>query len=181
MPVCFIVSRQMEVCNVMKSLPTGSMFLRAIELYVKIAYKGPPPSAVRCRIDTLRSMPEVDFYTSTVLERDDPRYPHRFCLRLGNQTYPHMKLVLLRQETEGFAFGVEEHDHLTTTPTPGSRDWRFFQQMIAHNKELAEKIEAAWRQEHLPVLPRVPGATRLLVVPIKIYHSVPANSRQTAV
>ena len=168
----------MEVCNVMKCLPPSSMFLRAIGLYVKIAYDGPPPSAVRCRIDTLRSMPEVEFYTSTVLERDDLRHPHRFCLRLGNQTYPHMKMVLLRQETDGFAFGVEEHDHLATTPTPGSRDWRFFQQMIAHNKDLAEQIEAAWRQEHLPVLPRVPGATRLLLVPVKIYPSTSTENRQ---
>lgn len=151
----------------MKSLPPSSMFLRAIVSYVKIAYDGPPPSAVRCRIDTLRSMPEVEFYTSAVLERDDARHPHRFCLRLGNQTYPHMKLVLLRQETDGFAFGVEEHDNLTTTPTPGSREWRFFQQMIAHNKELAERIEAAWKTENFPVLPRVPGSTRVLLVPTK--------------
>lgn len=156
----------------MKSLPPSAMFLQAIDSYLKIAYEGSPPSAVRSRIDTLRAMPESEFYTSAVLERDDPRHPHRFCLRLGNQSYPHMKLVLLRQETDGFAFGVEEHDNLATTPTPGSREWRFFQQMIAHNKELAERIEAAWKQEHFPVLPRVPGAIRALLVPNKIPVSV---------
>lgn len=156
----------------MKSLPPSSMFLSAIDSYVKIAYDGAPPSAVRCRIDTLRAMPESEFYTSAVLERDDPRHPHRFCLRLGNQSYPHMKLVLLRQDTDGFAFGVEEHDNLATTPTPGSREWRFFQQMIAHNKELAERIEAAWKEERFPVLPRVHGATRALLVPNKIPVSV---------
>lgn len=149
----------------MKSLPPSCVFLRAVDVYLKIAYDGSVPSAVRSRTETLRAMPDNEFYTSAVLERDDPRHPHRFCLRLGNQSYPHMKLVLLRQEVDGFAFGVEEHDNLTTTPTPGSREWRFFQQMIAHNRDLAERIEAAWRAEQLPVLPRVPGVTRSFAGP----------------
>jgi len=130
------------------------MFLRAIDVYLQIAYAGGPPSAVRSRVETLRAMPEGEFYQSAVLERDDQRCPHRYCLRLGNQSYPHMKLILIRQSSGNYAFGVEEHDNLTTTPTPGSREWRFFQQMIAHNRELAEKIEFAWQQEGMPVLPR---------------------------
>jgi hypothetical protein len=122
------------------------MFLRAVDVYLHIAYGESAPSAVRARVETLRAMPESDFYESAVLERDDPRLPHRYCLRLGNASYP-----------GSYAFGVEEHDHLTTTPSPGSREWRFFQEMICHNRELAEKIETAWSQEGMPVLPRTNG------------------------
>lgn len=133
------------------------MFLRAIDIYLQVAYEAGPPSAVRSRVETLRAMPEDEFFQSEVLERDDPRAPHRYCLRLGNQSYPHMKLLLIRQQGGIFAFGVEEHDNLTTTPTPGSREWRFFQHMIAHNRELAVKIELAWQREGMPVLPRTAG------------------------
>ena len=63
-----------------------------------------------------------------------------------------------------FLFAVEEHDNLATTPARGSRDWRFFQQMICHNRELAERIEAISsrmplpfrsRKTRLPILPRI--------------------------
>jgi hypothetical protein len=141
----------------MKSLPPVVMFLRAVDVYLHIAYGESAPSAVRARVETLRAMPESDFYESAVLERDDPRLPHRYCLRLGNASYPHMKLILVRRGSGSYAFGVEEHDHLTTTPSPGSREWRFFQEMICHNRELAEKIETAWSQEGMPVLPRTNG------------------------
>jgi hypothetical protein len=100
-------------------------------------------------------MPDPEFYTCAVFERDDVRHPSRFCLRLGNQSYPHMKLLLLKCENNGFAFAVEEHDNLTSTPARGSRDWRFFQQMISHNREVAGRIEEAWQANGLPVAPRV--------------------------
>jgi hypothetical protein len=130
------------------------MFLRAIDVYLHIAYGASPPSAVRARVETLRAMPDNELYDSAVLERDEPRCPHRYCLRLGNASYPHMKLILVRQPSGMYGFGVEEHDNLTTTPAPGSREWRFFHETIAHNRELAEKIEAAWHHEGMPVLPR---------------------------
>ena len=86
-----------------------------------------------------------------------PRTPAKFFLRLGNQSYPHMKLALFHQPGAAWAFAVEEHDQVGT-PTPGSREYRFFSQMVAHNRELAVEIEQAWHDIGLPVQPRQPIA-----------------------
>lgn len=111
-------------------------------------------------------MPEPEFYQSAVLERDCARAPAKFFLRLGNQTYPHMKLALFHQPGADWAFAVEEHDQIGV-PTPGSREFRFFSQMIAHNRELAMEIEKAWHNIGLPVQPRlpIPGLDREVLRP----------------
>ncbi len=139
------------------ALPGPRDFLRAVDIYLQHAYEGAPPSAVRLRVETLRAMPDPEFYQSAVLEKDAPRCPVKFFLRLGNQTYPHMKLALFRQPGAAWAFAVEEHDQVGV-PTPGSREYRFFSQMIAHNRELAMEIEKAWQDIGLPVQPRLPIA-----------------------
>jgi len=118
---------------VTNSLPKPEDFLRAVDIYLKHAYHGAPPSAVRLRIETLRAMPFEDFYQSAVLESDSVIKPSKFFLRLGNQTYPHMKLALFRRLECPWAFAVEEHDQIGV-PSRGSREYRFFAQMIAHNR-----------------------------------------------
>ena len=147
------------------TLPCSKDFLKAVDIYLKHAYHGAPPSAVRLRVDTLRAMPSDEFYQSAVLEKDSARHPAKFFLRLGNQTYPHMKLALFRQPGAAWAFAVEEHDQVGT-PTPGSREFRFFSQMIAHNRELAMEIEQALHSTGLPVQPRLPitGLDREVVI-----------------
>lgn len=137
------------------TLPTSVDFLRAVDIYIQHAYGGPPPSAVRLRVETLSAMPAGEFYQTASLERDNARAPTKYFLRLGNKTYPHMKLALLKRPGVPWAFAVEEHDQLLTTPSPGSRDYRFFAQMIAHNRELATAIEAAWVAVGLIVCPRL--------------------------
>ena len=134
-------------------LPNASDFLRAVDIYLKIAYDDAPPSAVRLRLETLTAMPHEDFYQSAVLERDSAEKTMRYMLRLGNQTYPHMKMALYRESKGDWGFIVEEHDQFGT-PAPGSREYRFFAQMIAHNRELAVAIEKAWKNQKLPVHPR---------------------------
>jgi hypothetical protein len=137
------------------ALPDARDFLKAVEIYLKHAYHGAPPSAVRLRVETLRAMPRDEFYQSAVLEKDSQRNPSKIFLRLGNQSYPHMKLALFRQLGAAWAFAVEEHDQVGV-PTPGSREYRFFSQMIAHNRELAIEIEQALQEAGLPVQPRLP-------------------------
>jgi hypothetical protein len=109
---------------------------------------------VRLRIETLRAMPSAEFYECAVLEHETCRQPDRYFLRLGNRTYPHMKLALYRLPDTGWAFAVEEHDQVGT-PSPGSREYRFFAQMVAHNRELAVEIEQRWTAASLPVHPRM--------------------------
>lgn len=135
------------------SLPLPEVFLNAIDIYLEHAYHGPPPSAVRLRIETLRAMPSNEFYECAVLEHEVCRQPDRYFLRLGNQTYPHMKLALYRPAAGRWAFAVEEHDQVGT-PSPGSREYRFFAQMVAHNRDLAVEIEQYWTSAGLPVHPR---------------------------
>ncbi len=146
---------------VVQVLPSPADFLKAVDIYLTLAYCGTPPSAVRLRVETLRAMPDSEFYQSAVLERDSSRGPVKYFLRLGNQTYPHMKLALFRQPGAAWAFAVEEHDQIGV-PTPGSREYRFFSQMVAHNRELAIEIEQAWIISGLPVQPRqpIPGLDR---------------------
>jgi hypothetical protein len=145
---------QHEVFAVPHSLPSSESFLRAVDIYLMHAYQNEPPSAVRFRVETLRAMPAEEFYQSAVLERNATQKPTKFFLRLGNQTYPHMKMALYRLEDSGWAFAVEEHDQVGF-PRPGSREYRFFAQMVAHNHELALEIEAAWQASGLTIQPRL--------------------------
>src|SRR4029434_539097 len=93
-------------------LPSPAEFLKAVDIYLNRAYHGAPPSAVRLRVETLRAMPNDEFYPSALLETDSPRCPVKFFIRLGNQSYPHMKLALFRQPGAAWAFAVEEHDQV---------------------------------------------------------------------
>ena len=117
--------------------PSPRVVWKAIQTYLAHAYHGPPvdpsgpggpsllppipastPSAVRARLETLRSTPDEAFYDSPVFERGaaadkDKRadgevkcdgkpdnkpgpLPAKYLLRLGNRFYPHMKLVIDR-------------------------------------------------------------------------------------
>ena len=128
---------------VVQVLPRPADFLKAVDIYLNLAYRGTPPSAVRLRVETLRAMPDGEFYESAVLQKDSSGCMAKFFLRLGNQTYPHMKLALFRQPDAAWAFAVEEHDQVGV-PTPSSREYHFFSKMVAHNRELAIEIERAW-------------------------------------
>jgi hypothetical protein len=79
-----------------QKLPTTDVW-KAIDIYLAVAYAAAPPSAVRAKLDTLRSLsaPE-DFFQSPVFERDNAAAPQKLSLRLGNRFYPHMKLTIER-------------------------------------------------------------------------------------
>jgi hypothetical protein len=61
----------------------GSIWL-AIDVYIKHAYDGPPPTAVQKRLDALHEQPTETFFECGVLERDQNSVPSRYNLRLGN-------------------------------------------------------------------------------------------------
>lgn len=139
---------------------------RAIESYLRHAYPPPggasaggaaaptPPSAVRTRLETLRSTPEAVFYQCPVLERaggepGDP-FPNRYSLRLGNRLYPHMKLVIDRApDGRSYLLRADTHDS-HCQPRPGSPEQAAFAELSRHNRELADRIESAWEADHLP-------------------------------
>ncbi len=116
------------------------------------------PSAVRARLETLRSTPDEAFYDSPVLERGptaprekDPKAPPtKYSLRLGNRSYPHMKVVIDRApDGQTYLLRADTHDaHIQ--PKPGSRDYAAFQELSRINHALAEQIESAWEAAGLP-------------------------------
>ena len=120
-----------------------------------------PPSAVRARLETLRSTPQDAFYDSPVLEKQEaPRAPGdpasrdgmpvRYCLRLGNLSYPHMKLMVERSpDGHGYLLRADTHDaHIQ--PRPGSREQAAFAELMRQNRAVADAIEARWEQVGLP-------------------------------
>ncbi len=130
--------------------PSPSAVWQAIDIYLSNAYSGPPPSAVRSRLATLRSAPPAEFFDAAVFERDSAPSPARYALRLGNRSYPHMKLIVDRApDGRGYLFRADTHDgHIQ--PPPGSRESRAFGELMQANRSIAEAIESAWEQKRVP-------------------------------
>ena len=143
--------------------PEPPVVWRAIATYLSHAFDGPPnahdvpastPSAVRSRLEALRMTPPADFFASPVFERDasaaTPAGQTKYCLRLGNRTYPHMKFVIDRApDGHGHLFRADTHDG-HCRPAPGARDYPMFCQLMETNRQLAARIEAAWETQGLP-------------------------------
>jgi hypothetical protein len=139
--------------------PEPPLVWRAITTYLSHAYDGTcnshgvpagTPSAVRARLESLRMAPASDFFASPVFERDSVATPTRFSLRLGNRTYPHMKLVIDRApDGRGHLLRADTHDG-HCRPAPGSRDSHVFGQLMESNRHLADRIESAWEAQGLP-------------------------------
>jgi CheY-like chemotaxis protein len=124
---------------------------KAVEAYLGLAY----PGTSRWRA------PPVDLSGGATARDLLPRFEDesekgaraasRFVLRLGNNRYPHMKLVLEESILpEEFAFAVDTHDDLKVSP--GSPDFERWNAVRTHNRELAGRIEARWREEGIPTL-----------------------------
>ena len=133
-------------------LPHPQQVWIAIDAYLRCAYDGAaPPKAVQSRLETLRKATENgDFYKSDVFERDSSQAPKKFSLRLGNRFYPHMKLSIdKRPDQSGFLFRADTHDrHIC--PTPASKEYARFRELMEMNQKLAQSIEAAWGEGGLP-------------------------------
>src|SRR5262249_37981872 len=132
-------------------MPTPQVW-KAIEVYLAQAYGGKaPPSTVRTRLETLRSLasPE-DLFTCAAFEHDVQPPPNKLSLRLGNQFYPHMKLTIERAPNgQGFLFRADSHDR-HCCPPPGSREYGAFCQLMENNQKVSQAIEAQWAKEGLP-------------------------------
>lgn len=133
------------------SKPAVSQVHKAIEAYLRIAYGGrAAPSAINARLETLRACSDDEFWECAVFERDNPSRPTRYSLRLGNPTYPHMKLVIERSpDGKTFLFRADTHDrHIA--PKPDSREHRLFAELMKQNQLLAEQIELEWSRFGVP-------------------------------
>lgn len=132
--------------------PDPSLVWRAIDAYIKVAYGGPPPSAVRSRLDTLRALADDadSFYDSPVFEKKGDTGESSIMLRLGNKFYPHMKLAIERRpDRHGCLFRADTHD-AHCCPVTTSREYQAFRQLMELNQTVAQAIESEWEKEGVP-------------------------------
>ena len=123
---------------------------KAIEIYLGIAYNAQPPAVVRDRLQALKDAGDAGFYAASVFERAAPEGQTRYSLRLGNQFYPHMKLVIeSAPHSDQVFFRPDAHDRHIQLPA-NSPEAAAFAELTRKNQELATRIEAAWEENGLP-------------------------------
>ncbi len=129
--------------------PPPSEVLKAIEIYLGLAYPAQLPLLVRSQLDRLRAAGDAIF-KCPVLVPDRPVDPARYTLRLGNQLYPHMKLVIeLAGTCERFLYRADTHDR-HVCPGQNSPDYAKFVELMTKNQKLAESIELEWEAQNIP-------------------------------
>jgi hypothetical protein len=124
----------------------------AMELYVKQAYGGVPPAGVQSKVAALRDVVGEEV-PNGFFEPAPTLAGNAMALRLGQPMYPHMKLIVEfcggTAGGSGPMFRVDAHDmHLHAAP--GSPDEAWLQSVRASNKEVTERIEAAWMAAGVP-------------------------------
>ena len=125
-------------------LPSPELLWRAIEIYLREAYDGPPKRDVQARLDGLRGEPPGALFQSRLLERDAAVPPDRYRLRLGNRFYPHMKLLVEPSpDGQAYLFKCDTHDR-HCCPAATSPEYGSFLQLMQGNEEIARRVEAAW-------------------------------------
>jgi hypothetical protein len=135
---------------------------QAIELYLRLAYPTGVPAEIQTRVVAVRALPAESPVPAELLEKGVANAAASAALRLGQPLYPHMKLVVdpcpraaegasVAGKCRGFDFllRADAHDqHLHAAA--GSPDAAWLASIRQSNKELGEKIEAAWSAAGLP-------------------------------
>jgi hypothetical protein len=135
---------------------------RAIELYLGIAYPdgATVPEAVRRRLEWGEN-PDAESDPDTTLCRPPfekvgktPDGATIVALRLGNVSYPHMKLQIQPWDgSHNVLLSVNTHDQALSLD-PKSPDAPAFRAIQAENQRIKEAIEAAWDGAGLPTFLR---------------------------
>ncbi|WP_145268862.1 hypothetical protein [Tautonia plasticadhaerens] len=125
---------------------------RAIAIYMELAYPdSPPPEAVLRRL-AWREAPGPVPLGGPPFEpsASGPGQSATYSLRLGNASYPHMKLqVQPWPSPAGFLLSVNTHDQVAA-PDPSSPDAEAFRALQAANQQVKTAIESAWERDGLP-------------------------------
>jgi hypothetical protein len=128
--------------------PDPSVVIKAVEIYLGLAYEGAPPVVVQSQLRMMRAA-GADLYKSAVVTRDLAVPPTRYSVRLGNRYYPHMKLTIeLAPDDRSWLFRADTHDR-HVCPPENSPEYASFVSLMEQNQKLSEAIEAAWSQQGL--------------------------------
>jgi hypothetical protein len=130
-------------------LPSHSMLLAAIGIYLEQAYEDVIPGVVQKRVDELRQA-NGSWPACTAVERDKTKT--RLAIRLGSRFYPHMKLVIdERPDQMGFFFQADSHDaHLCVSPD--NPEYPAILALRKNNQAIASEIESCWEKAGLPTV-----------------------------
>lgn len=131
----------------MNGLTTG-LLSRACRIYLELAYPEgaatiPPPAVAYWELST--EQPLAPLLGPPVGEPLPSRGGH--ALRLGSTDHPHLKFLVLCDETGDCIFAVDTHDAAPMElRDPDAPRWPAFQ---AANRRLKERIERAWEDAGL--------------------------------
>ena len=129
--------------------PDFAEVMRVISVYLQNAYPGDLPPAVKKVLLVVENAGNHICNCSAMVP--DPREsPTRYLLRLGNQFYPHMKLVIeLAPDGSRFLYRADTHDqHIC--PSESSPEYSAFCDLMEKNQRVAAAIDTAWEQAAVP-------------------------------
>ncbi len=130
-------------------LPDTAQIRQAIDVYLRTAYPGGFSERVKAQLATLDAC-SGNLVEQAPFVHDPQPSPTRYFLRLGNPSYPHMKLAVeLPPNGNHFLYRVDTHDR-HCCPKPSSSEYGQFCELMESNRKIAERIEAAWEGKGLP-------------------------------
>ena len=134
---------------VMAQRPEDKTIWQAIEMYLQHAYEdSKQPASVQSRLDVLRSACG-SILSSRAFETKSERDGKRFSVRLGNQYFPHMKLVLECRPGDEWFFRADAHD-ADCRPPDGSKELEAYRALVSKNRAITSAIEKEWADQGLP-------------------------------
>ena len=125
----------------------ASNLQRAVRLYLEQAYPDGAPATVQPKITSVMALPAEQIVPLELFETAATGH----ALRLGQPMYPFMKLMVepIPGQEQDYLFRVDAHDQHVSAP-PGSPDAAWLTSVRISNRDLVEKIEAAWAKAGLP-------------------------------
>ena len=130
---------------------------RAIDVYLQQAWGDEVPPAIRklvvdidlcCELDIALELFEAES-SETYADGSGQGGFRRYALRLGNRSYPFMKLVIQEHLLNGeFFFSVDTHDNLGVDAS--NPDYEAWCELKRRNQALKIAIESAWECAGIP-------------------------------
>ena len=134
---------------------TAEQIHLAISIFLRHAYPdGAPSQAAADLLPPDGEFSVEQWLTGTMIERTPLDAPYgeikTASIRLGNATYPHMKLRLARApKSDAFLLSVDSHDAMLAVPA-GSPEEAMLEQLKMHNATVGRAIQTEWDQADLP-------------------------------
>ncbi|MCL2641204.1 MAG: quinolinate synthase NadA [Phycisphaerales bacterium] len=128
---------------------------RAVELYLACAYPDGVPASVQGKAGPVMALEAEALAPVELFERSEGGGEGSYVLRLGQPMYPFMKLVIDPVPEQGtvsptsYLLRADAHDRHLHAPA-GSPDAAWLASVRVSNRDLVEKIEAAWAKAGLP-------------------------------